>query len=40
MNITTVSREIQQQMGQGSFLRKAFEEGIALKKQYGEDKEV
>ena len=33
-----VSREIQQQMGQGSFLREAFEEGIALKKQYGEDK--
>jgi len=33
-----VSREIQQQMGLGSFLRKAFEEGIALKKQYGEDR--
>lgn len=35
---SVISREIQQQIQQGNFIRKAFEEGIALKKQYGEDK--
>ena len=35
---SVISEEIQQQIKQGGFIRKAFEEGIALKKQYGEDK--
>ncbi len=35
---SVISREIQQQIERGSFIRKAFEEGVALKKQYGEDK--
>ncbi len=38
MKTSVISQEIQQQIEQGNFIRKAFEEGIALKKQYGEDK--
>lgn len=33
-----VSRKIQQQMSQGSWVRRMFEEGIALKQRYGEDR--
>ena len=33
-----VSRKIQQQMSQGSWIRRMFEEGVTLKKQYGEDR--
>ncbi len=35
---SVVSRFIQEQMEQGGFIRKAFEQGLSLKKQYGEDK--
>lgn len=35
---SVISRVIQEQMEQGGFIRKAFELGLALKKQYGEDK--
>lgn len=35
---SVISREILRQMEQGGFIRKAFEEGLALKKQHGEDK--
>jgi aspartate aminotransferase len=35
---SVICQQIQQQMEQGNFTRKAFEEGIVLKKQYGEDK--
>ena len=31
-----VTRKLQQQMAEGGWIRKMFEEGIALKKQYGE----
>ena len=31
-----VSRKLQQQMAEGGWIRKMFEEGIALKKKYGE----
>ncbi len=36
--MSIVSREIHEQMEQGNFIRKAFEDGLVLKKQYGEDK--
>jgi aspartate aminotransferase len=36
--MSAVSRDIRDQIKQGNFIRKAFEEGLALKKQYGEDK--
>jgi aspartate aminotransferase len=36
--VSAVSFEIREQMEQGNFIRKAFEDGLALKKQYGEDK--
>ncbi len=36
--VSIVSHEIYDQMEQGNFIRKAFEDGLALKKQYGEDK--
>lgn len=32
----TISRKLQQQMAEGGWIRKMFEEGIALKKKYGE----
>jgi aspartate aminotransferase len=35
---SVVSRDIIEQMEQGNFIRKAFEEGLALKKKYGDDK--
>lgn len=35
---SVISRAIREQMEQGGFIRKAFEQGLALKKQYGEDK--
>jgi aspartate aminotransferase len=35
---SAVSRDIIEQMEQGNFIRKAFEEGLALKKKYGEKK--
>jgi aspartate aminotransferase len=35
---SVVSRDITDQIEQGNFIRKAFEDGLALKKQYGEDK--
>jgi aspartate aminotransferase len=35
---SVVSRDIQAQIKQGNFVRKAFEDGLALKKRYGEDK--
>jgi aspartate aminotransferase len=35
---SVVSRDIIDQMEQGNFIRKAFEEGLALKKKYGDDK--
>jgi aspartate aminotransferase len=34
---SVVSRDIRDQMEQGNFIRKAFEEGLALKKKYGDD---
>ncbi len=37
-NGTIVSHEIQKQMELGKFFRQSFEEGLALKKQYGQDK--
>jgi len=36
--MSAVSRDIRDQIKQGNFIRKAFEDGLALKKQYGEDK--
>ncbi len=35
---SAVSREIQRQRELGNYIRQAFEDGLALKKQYGEDK--
>jgi aspartate aminotransferase len=35
---SAVSRDILDQIEQGNFIRKAFEEGLALKKQYGDKK--
>jgi aspartate aminotransferase len=35
---SVICQQIREQIEQGNFIRKAFEEGIALKKQYGEDK--
>ena len=32
-----VSRKVREFMKQGSWIRKMFEEGIALKRQFGED---
>src|SRR4030042_830797 len=32
-----ISSKLKQQIGQGSWIRRMFEEGIALKKQYGAD---
>ena len=31
-----ISRKLQQQMAEGGWIRKMFEEGIALKKKFGE----
>jgi aspartate aminotransferase len=36
--VSPVSRDILRQIAQGNFIRKAFEEGLALKKQYGDNK--
>ena len=33
----TISKKIRETMGRGSWIRRMFEEGIALKRQYGED---
>ncbi len=37
-NESVISRAILEEMERGAFIRKAFEQGLALKKQYGEDK--
>ena len=34
----TIAAKVKRQMAEGGWIRKMFEEGIALKKQYGEDK--